>query len=263
MPESCQSSDALKAALLPEAIAQVSVLIPCYNEAPRLARWRELIKDYSALSWEWIFIDDGSRDQSGEILTAMERELAVHGMRAIKLPRNRGKGAAVRAGFLAASRPCVGYVDADLAASPLDFQHYLDEELRAGRVLLLGIRLLTGEGLVKRSFFRHLLGRIYQTLFSSCLGSTIYDSQCGFKLLATAKARALAAEMRCDGFAFDAELLLLAQRHHHMRLREVPIAWIERPGSSVRPWSACRMLLDLCLIRRRLSRRAKGEALSS
>ncbi|MGI5923909.1 MAG: glycosyltransferase [Lentisphaeria bacterium] len=238
----------------PQAIGAVSVVIPCYNEASRLKRWCDLITANAFLDWEWIFVNDGSRDNSRQVLTAMAWDLEPYGMRIVDLPQNRGKGAAVRAGFLAATKPCVGYVDADLAASPLDFQFYLDDDVRQGRTLLLGIRLLNAEGLVQRNFFRHALGRIYQTLFSWCLGSTIYDSQCGFKLLASAKAKALAAEMRCDGFAFDAELLLFAQRRHGMRLREVPIAWVERGGSSVRPWSAFRMLVDLWLIRRRLRR---------
>ncbi|MDD4537820.1 MAG: glycosyltransferase [Lentisphaeria bacterium] len=247
------------AAAHPQAIGAVSVVIPCYNEAPRLERWRELITANAFLDWEWIFVNDGSRDNSREVLAAMAWDLEPCGMRIVDLPQNRGKGAAVRAGFLAASRPCVGYVDADLAASPLAFQLYLDDAVRQGHTLLLGIRLLTTERLVQRKVFRHVLGRIYQTLFAWCLGSTIYDSQCGFKLLATTKARALAADLHCDGFAFDAELLLLAQQRYDMHLREVPIAWVERGGSSVRPWSACRMLVDLWLIRRRLRRHGSQE----
>ena len=242
-----------------QAIGAVSVVIPCYNEAPRLERWRELITANAFLDWEWIFVNDGSRDNSREVLATMAWDLEPYGMRIVDLPRNCGKGAAVRAGFMAASRPCVGYVDADLAASPLVFQLYLDDAVRQGRTLLVGIRLLTADRLVQRTLFRHILGRLYQTLFSCFLGSTIYDSQCGFKLLATAKARALAADMRCDGFAFDAELLLLAQQRHDMHLREVPIAWSERGGSSVRPWSAFRMLVDLWLIRRRLRRHGSQE----
>ena len=238
----------------PQAIGAVSVVIPCYNEAPRLERWREVIKANAVLEWEWLFVNDGSRDNSREVLTGMARDLGAYGVRVVDLPQNRGKGAAVRAGFLVASKPCVGYVDADLATSPLTFQLHLDDAVCQGRTLLLGIRLLTADGLVQRKAFRHLLGRLYQTVFSWCLGSTIYDSQCGFKLLSTAKARALAADMRCDGFAFDAELLLLAQQRYDMHLREVPVAWVERGGSSVRPWSAFRMLIDLWLIRRRLRR---------
>lgn len=236
------------------AVGKLTVIVPCYNEARRLGVWRELIREQAALGWEWLFVNDGSRDESAALLAAMARELGPSGMRVIDLPANRGKGAAVRAGIMAASRPCVGYVDADLAASPLAFQEYLDDAVLRGEVLVLGIRLLTNDKLVERKAHRHVLGRLYQTLFTSLLGSTIYDSQCGFKLLATAKAQAIAAQMRCEGFAFDVELLLLAQRWLGMQLREVPIRWVERGGSSVRPWSALRMVIDLWAIRRRLRR---------
>ena len=238
----------------------LSVVIPCYNESPRLGPMLDLVRAQASLGWQWIFVDDGSADRTA----AMVRDLAADTGAEVVLvrhERNRGKGAAVRSGFERAEGELVGYVDADLAASPLQFQPFLDgEALRAGRELLLGIRLLTEEKHVTRTFFRHFVGRIYQTYVSNLTGLTVYDTQCGFKLLATARAKEIAPEMHCRGFAFDVELILLARDRHGMRIREEPIAWREQGDSRVMPHHALAMFCEILAIRRRLRRAPEGGA---
>lgn len=229
----------------------LSVVIPCYNEAGRLEPLEALIEAQAALGWEWIFVDDGSADDTVARLEAFAIRSRAE-VRVLRQEKNRGKGAAVRTGVLAARRPCVGYIDADLAASPLQFRAFLeDADILAGRCLLLGIRLLTESRRVKRSPLRHLLGRVYQTYLSNVTGLTVYDTQCGFKLLQTARAKEIFAELRCPGFAFDAELILLAKWKWGMEIREEPIAWEERHESRVRPWTAARMFVDILAIQRR------------
>ena len=229
----------------------LSVVVPCYNEADRVGRMASLIDAHASLGWEWVFVDDGSSDSTVTRLhefqgrTQADIQVLVH-------DRNRGKGAAVRTGVLAAQRICVGYVDADLAASPLDFGPYLnDVDIVEGEALLVGIRLLTEKKQVKRTAFRHFLGRIYQTYLSNVTGLTVYDTQCGFKMLQTARGKQIFEEMACNGFAFDAELILLAEWKYGMEIREVPIAWEEQHHSRVRPWTAARMFSELVGIHRR------------
>jgi len=230
----------------------LSVVIPCYNEAGRLGRLLDLIRSHSDLGWQWIFVDDGSRDGTAAVVQELATD-PVLDVVLVRHERNQGKGAAVRSGFLRAERPMVGYLDADLAASPLEFLPFLDgEALRAGRELLLGMRLLTEEKRVDRTVFRHFIGRIYQTYVSNLTGLTVYDTQCGFKLLATPQAQAIAAEMQCSGFAFDVELILLARDLHGMRIREEPIHWQERGDSRVKPHHALAMFWEILRIRRRL-----------
>ena len=230
----------------------LSVVIPCYNEAGRLGRLLDLIRSRADLGWQWVFVDDGSRDGTAAVVQGLAADPALDVV-LVRHERNQGKGAAVRSGFLRAERPLVGYVDADLAASPLEFLPFLDgEALRAGRELLLGIRLLTEEKRVDRTVFRHFIGRIYQTYVSNLTGLTVYDTQCGFKLLATVQAQAIAAEMQCAGFAFDVELILLARDRHGMRIREEPVHWQERGDSRVWPHHALAMFWEILRIRRRL-----------
>lgn len=231
----------------------LTVVIPCYNEAFRLEPLFRLIDGQAARGWEWVLVDDGSTDRTGAAIAAFARRSRARVL-VLRHARNLGKGAAVRTGVLASSGNLVGFVDADLAASPLDFAHYLaDAELRRGQALLVGIRLLTQEKRVQRHPLRHAIGRVYLTYVSCLTGLTVYDTQCGFKLLSGKRARELFAPLRCTGFAFDAELILRAIAAK-MAIREVPVAWQERGRSRVRPWSAARMFFDVLLIRARLAR---------
>lgn len=237
----------------------LSVVIPCYNEAERLGPMLDLVRAHAGLGWQWVFVDDGSRDATAERIGNLAADPALD-VALVRHERNRGKGAAVRSGFQRAERELVGYVDADLAASPLEFQPFLDgENLRAGRELLLGIRLLTEQKQVERTIFRHAIGRIYQTYVSSMTGLTVYDTQCGFKLLATDRARAIASHMCCNGFAFDVELILLARDRFGMAIREEPVHWREQGDSRVLPHHALRMFWEILRIHRRLKHLRKGE----
>jgi dolichyl-phosphate beta-glucosyltransferase len=213
----------------------------------------DLVQSQASLGWQWIFVDDGSTDGTAGVVQELARDTQAEVV-LVQHERNRGKGAAVRSGFERADGQMVGYVDADLAASPLQFQPFLDDEnLRAGRELLVGIRLLTEEKRVKRTFFRHFIGRIYQTYVSNLTGLTVYDTQCGFKLLSTAKAKEIAPKMHCSGFAFDVELIMLARDLHDMHIREEPIHWREQGDSRVMPHHAIAMFFEILAIHRRLA----------
>lgn len=230
---------------------ELTVIVPCYNEARRLPGFFELIAANAERDWEWLFVDDGSYDQTVHLIRefAATTKAAVH---LHQLERNRGKGRAVREGLVRAQGLMVGFVDADLAASPLDFAPYLaDPELRAGRCLLAGIRVKTQDGQVRRKFHRHLIGRVFQTYTSLVTGLTVYDTQCGFKLLNQARAREIAGLMHTSGFAFDVELMMLALALD-MQIREVLIPWEEKGDSRIRLKHIFQMARDIWRIRRQL-----------
>lgn len=233
--------------------AELTVIIPCYNEASRLQGLIELVRAEQARPWEWLFVDDGSTDETAARLAELAKELPER-VRVLSYTPNRGKGYAVRQGVEAAQGELCGYVDADLAASPLTFLDYLgDEAIRRGETLLVGIRLKTQAGQVQRYLYRHLMGRVFQTFTNVLLGLSVYDTQCGFKLLQTARARELSGEMSIEGFAFDVELLALALRHG-MKIREELIPWQEQGNSSIRPRHILQMMRDILRIRNRLKR---------
>ncbi len=222
----------------------LTIIIPCYNEAGRLGCFFDLIRSNLDLNWEWLFINDGSKDGTDKIIQAFT-SLDPQKIRLFSLPENCGKGRAVREGILKAQAPLLGYVDADLSASPLLFSSFLgNPELIAGREIIVGIRRKSRDCHIKRHLYRHVLGRIFRTYTFFLTGLGVYDSQCGFKLLASGPARKIASAMVIDGFSFDVELLLRAS-HLGLRLREVPVPWEEKRDNKIRPHHLFEMALDV------------------
>lgn len=165
-------------------MSDVVLVIPCYNEAARL--------DVAAIGSfvevsprvELLFVDDGSTDDTLEVLTSLARD--VPRCSVLRQPQNGGKAEAVRAGMLAALERTpryVGYWDADLA-TPLpalrDFLRVLDA--RPELLLALGSRVQLLGRAIERDRARHYIGRIFATIVSLMLGLRVYDTQCGAKL---------------------------------------------------------------------------------
>ncbi|MCK5804976.1 MAG: glycosyltransferase [Lentisphaeria bacterium] len=228
-------------------MSTLSVIIPCYNESRRLQPLLALIDGNAPLGWEWVFVDDGSSDGTGDKLKAFAERTAA-GVSVLRHDRNRGKGAAVRTGMLAASGQCAAFVDADLAASPLDFAPLLEEpDLLEGRVMYIGTRR---SDRCQRRLLRALAGRAYRLFACLITGLRVGDTQCAFKILATQQAKEIFGQMRSEGYAFDAELMMLATRRIGMEIREIPIDWEEQPGSRIRPWHVWHMAREVLAMRR-------------
>lgn len=232
---------------------KLTVVVPCYNESKRLDGFLKFIEENHGLDWEWLFVDDGSTDDTAARIQAFSDTVSCN-VRIHQLPRNQGKGAAVCAGLREAKGDLVGYVDADLAASPLEFKPLLDDELlESGQKLIVGIRLMTHDGKVKRLFHRHLMGRAFQTITSNVTGLRVYDSQCGFKLMGRVLARKLGESIGCSGFCFDVELIMRADRMG-VHIEEVPIPWEEKGDTTIRFRHIITMFFDIFRIRKRVLR---------
>jgi dolichyl-phosphate beta-glucosyltransferase len=229
---------------------RLSVVIPAYNEVSRLPRTLEAIAAFLArrgelLPAEIIVVDDGSSDATAEVAKDFgTREGFL--MRVVRLARNSGKGAAVRAGLAASRGAWILISDADLA-TPVE---ELDALLASGAALAVGSRGVRRELIVRRQPLpRDTLGRLFN-LGLRALGLTrLRDTQCGFKLVEGELARRLAGELRLDGFAFDVELLARAKRHG-ATIAEVPVRWYHVEASRVRPLRhGVQMLRDTLRIR--------------
>lgn len=173
----------------------------------------------------------------------------------IGLPSNRGKGVAIRAGVAQAKGEHILFCDADLS-TPIE--HYRDVRrcLEAGADLVIASRSVAGSRIeAQRPFHREWMSRVFNGLSRSLTGVEVTDVLCGFKGFRREAARALFAELRAERFAFDVELLALAQRSG-MRLVEIPVTWRHVPDSSVRPLAhSLESLVELVAIARRLRRR--------
>ena len=197
--------------------ADVTIVIPAFNEARRLpatlAGWQAYLAAQQAFAAEIMVVDDGSADSTSDVGRAA-------GARVLRLEPNQGKGGAVRAGMLAAETPVVAYVDADLNIAP----EYLEPALgliARGADLVAGQRRLSAyasdEGLM-----RLLAGGLVQVTRRSLVLWKIRDTQCGFKVFRRELARAVFRQTRIRSFAFDIEVLYLANKLG-ARIVELPV----------------------------------------
>lgn len=209
----------------------ISVVIPAYNEALRLPGFLKSVRGHLERCWaechEVIVVDDGSSDGLPDVLAALAADwsrLAV-----IEHPVNRGKGAAVRTGMLAAEGELLLFADAD-GATPIDQEALLAEAIRRGADVAVGSRLVAGADVRRRrAWHRAVIGRLFALVARWWLRVGVRDTQCGFKMFRREAGRRLFAMGRESGYLFDLELLVLADRLGY-RIVEVPVNWTEVPG---------------------------------
>jgi dolichyl-phosphate beta-glucosyltransferase len=216
----------------------LSVVIPAFNEAARIERALERVCEYlegRGVTWEIIVADDGSRDSTGLIVQRfIATQTSPARVRLVRLPQNRGKGAALRAGVAATSGARILTMDADLA-TPIEDLDTLARALDDGVQVATGSRAVPGSNVTRpQSPLRVLLGRAGNLWIRSLAVPGVHDTQCGFKLFAGDVGRKLFALSREDRFGIDIEVLCLAQRHLGLKVAEVGVHWEHQDGSKVR-----------------------------
>jgi dolichyl-phosphate beta-glucosyltransferase len=238
----------------PSGTTTLSVVVPVYNEARRLPILFEVLEGEAERQArlagldlvEVVVVDDGSTDETPRLLEAREAHDAQ--LRLIRFDRNRGKGAAVRAGVLSVESEFALVTDVDLS-TPVSELTPLAAALFEGNDLAIGSRSLPASRvLVHQPAHRELMGKTFNLLLRLLTGLPFHDTQCGFKLFRLPETRALFELQRVDGFAFDAELCVTASRLG-LRVAEVPVAWIDNRATKVKLLrSSSRMALDLLRI---------------
>lgn len=220
----------------------LSLVVPAYNEEARLPAALERLAafaDESGLALEVIVADDGSTDGTADVArrfavrdgAAADHLVPLMTVRLVTIA-HRGKGAAVRAGFKEATGPIVGYCDADLSAGP-DALAQLYAEVKGGFDLAIASRALPDSVLaVRQPWYRERAGRIFNALLRRLVGIPFHDTQCGLKLFRQEVATEILRHQRLDGFAFDAELVVLAVRLGY-EVKEVPVRWSHDPHTRV------------------------------
>lgn len=231
----------------PRTEPRLSLIVPAYNEAARLPATLEAIQTYLSQRdspAEVIVVNDGSEDATAEIVRETARDWPR--LRLIDLP-HAGKGAAVRAGILAAQGELVAIADADLSM-PIEELDQLMRVAEEGAVAIAS-REAKGSERVGEPWHRHLMGRVFNRLVQVTLLPGIEDTQCGFKCMPRAVAASLCGVQTINGWGFDVELLYLARLWGHTVV-EVPITWYYRANSRIRLLRDTRgMIADVLAIR--------------
>lgn len=247
----------------------LSIVIPAYNEEDRLPSTVEETVAYLArrqkaqgasFTWEIVIVDDGSSDNTSTSAFSFVKRLGFDAVRVLRLPKNRGKGYAVKAGMLCARGSNLLMMDADGATRVSDLERLeakMDEITRTSRKssgegfapgFVLGSRAhLQEAAMAKRTWVRNIMMRGFHALVTLVVGSEIRDTQCGFKLFTRPAAQLLFPNQRLQRWAFDVELVKLAQSFK-VPTAEVQVAWTEIPGSKIRITSIIHIAFELAMI---------------
>jgi len=237
----------------------LSVVIPAYNEEERLpATLAGVAAFLERTGWttEIVVVDDGSHDHTGALAAAA-------GARALRNPVNRGKGASVRRGMLAARGRYRLMTDADLS-TPVEEVERLLGAVAAGADVAIGSRAAAGARIeVRQPRPREIAGRAFNRLVRLLLLPDLGDTQCGFKLFTAHAAEVAFSSVTVAGFAFDVEVLCNA-RDAGLRIVELPVTWRNDVATKVSPFKGLKAFTDLgrlWLARRRFRGRRRLERL--
>lgn len=216
---------------------RISVVVPCFNEAPRLPKTFREISEFSeknngksCVIAEIIVVDDGSTDATVQVAHEWAISLPI---RIIRHERNFGKGRALRTGVMQSIGDCVLLFDADSATSISELPKFCDAMRAQGSDIVIGCRVPrhAANVTVRMSFYRKMIGRAYHTV-TMLLIPGIADAACGFKLLRTQRAKELFAAQQIERFAYDIEILAAAL-YRQWKILEIPVNWNAVPISKV------------------------------
>jgi dolichyl-phosphate beta-glucosyltransferase len=226
----------------------LSIVIPAYNEEIRIVPTIGAIASHVSdlgFPWELIVSDDGSKDQTVQLV----EELGFVNLRVLKAPQNEGKGSAVRRGMLAARGKYVLFDDADNSTPIEEVTRLLNKLEKEGYDVAVGSRAAEGAAETKKSLVRRIMSGTLRWIVQNIFRIGPKDTQCGFKMFTRAAAQRLHTAQTITGFSFDLEILYLASKMGY-RIAEVPVAWVDAPGSKLDPSKeARRFLRDLAKIK--------------
>jgi len=236
----------------------LSIIIPAYNEEPRLPRTFGLLKQAANEGIfgqvelkEILVIDDGSRDLTRNVC---ENHYSIMpGLRCIPVSPNQGKGNAIHVGMKAAQGDWILIADAD-SATPWDqFQKLWARATADQSSIAIGSRDLPESDVrTQQSWVRENMGKIFNFIVRCITRLPYRDTQCGFKLIEKNKVTPFLEKLQTKRFAWDVELLMFA-RKQQLKISEVPVAWEHQEASRVHPIrDATEMLLRVIEMRIRI-----------
>ncbi len=233
----------------------LSIIIPAYNEAKRLPRTLSAVAEWlrtKRFSYEILVVNDGSRDTTTAYVEEMAR--AVPSLQLLDNVQNRGKGAVVRQGMLAAKGEIRLFMDADNSTSVDHLDRILPLFKKKNRKydVVIASRAIPGALLdPPQPFYRQLAGKGLNLFAQMLLLPGIWDTQCGFKTFTAPAAEAIFSRAEINGWAFDVEILALA-RALGLHIGQVPAYWKNDAATHVPLSAGLRFIAEAITIRVRL-----------
>jgi glycosyltransferase involved in cell wall biosynthesis len=228
----------------------ISVVVPCYNEEKTIQK--NLTKIFNYLNEHWedfevIVVNDGSTDGTLKEIKKVQEKLPL---RLIDNPTNKGKGGVVKQGVLESSGELVMFLDADLGI-PIEELEKFAPEIERGYDIVIASRFVPGLRIIRPvPWHRKIMEKVFRLLRLIILNDrNVKDTQCGFKVFQREAAMKIFPYLTVERFAFDAELIYLANQRH-LKIKEIPISLQNPPNSHIRLFrDPLNMTLDLLRIR--------------
>jgi glycosyltransferase involved in cell wall biosynthesis len=212
---------------------RVLIVIPAYNEAALIEQTVRTLADFLAASdfpysYRIAVVDNGSTDDTGEIVTKLSSELSFVSLLQL---REKGKGRAVYAGWQSEG-DILAFMDADLASDLHYFQALVDAVAHGGHALAVGNRLGKTSVIEGRERSRELVSRAYNLLVRALFNTALDDHQCGFKVIHRDAYEKIRPHLQNTEWFFDTELIVFTLRHGGS-VHSVDIRWSDQRESKV------------------------------
>ncbi|KAF8819997.1 dolichol-phosphate-mannose synthase family protein [Cardiosporidium cionae] len=253
--------------LFKPASCYLSVVLPAYNEEKRLAACLKQTMEYlkerqdlegAAFTYEIIVVDDGSVDKTLNVVEQFQLKAGVNELRVIKLSSNKGKGFAVKMGMHCSRGKFLLMADSDGATRFSDIARLekcmidskKDSKEQPACIIFGSRKNIQEEGInTRRVPLRKVMMFFFRLFLYVVIGTTIQDTQCGFKLFDRNSARWIFTSLHLSRWAFDTEIVYIANMLG-MRIIELAVDWTEIPGSKVNLLTApFQMARDILLTR--------------
>lgn len=228
----------------------LSVIIPAYNEAERLPKTlididRRLSK--AKYAYEIIVSDDGSKDATPQIVEEMRKTIKY--LRLLRFEKNRGKGAVVRDGMLAAHGKYRVFMDADNSTTVDHFDKMLPYFEEGYSVVICSRAHKDSKLDPPEPWYRQLPGKLGNLFWIQLwVLPGLWDTQCGFKAFTTEAAERVFRHSRISGWGFDIEALALAKKYGFL-IKEIPVHWVNDTHSKVSASAYLKVLVETFKIR--------------
>lgn len=226
----------------------ISIIIPAYNESRRILKTIKTVDKYCSekfIEYEIIIVDDCSADDTYDLVDVIADGVKI---RLTKNSKNLGKGYSIILGTVLAKYNLCLFTDADLA-TPIKELDNLINNLEDVDMVIASRNMETSKRIIKQGSLRSLLGKIFPLLIRIILPLDYKDTQCGFKLYNANIIRNIMLKQHIFRFSFDVELLYLCKLYN-VKVKEVPVKWIDQKYSTVRPFrDGIKMLIDVLRIR--------------
>ena len=234
-------------------ISSLSVIIPIFNEEKRIIESLKMIKKFltkikKKIKIQIIFVDDGSVDNS---ILLLEKFLIKNNInnKIIKLKKNLGKGAALKAGVLKSDYKWILTCDLDMSVTLYEVLKWLKNKyINNNYKIYFGSRKHS-DSIVNAKIYRKILGNFFRFIVKFFLKINMNDTQCGYKLYKREIAKKIFKKLTTNKFEHDLEIILNAKKFNYY-IKELPVKWTHKSNSKLNVFTdSIKMLCGIILIK--------------